>query len=129
MLRLLPAALLLVACAGPSQQASADLQQTQVLHDVFFTLEDSSPEACEALASACSTLRDIPGVLHVTAGVRDESQQRSVNRQDFHVGLHVEFDSPAAYDAYGPHPVHQALVEAHKGNFKSVEVFDYFPTR
>jgi len=129
MLRLLSAAFLLAACAGPSQQDNAALQGTQVLHDVFFTLEDSSPEACEALARACSTLGDIPGVLHVTAGVRDESQQRKVNRQDFHVGLHVEFASPEAYEAYGPHPVHQALVEAHRGNFKAVEVFDYFPTR
>ncbi|MDG1049512.1 MAG: Dabb family protein [Planctomycetota bacterium] len=130
MLRLLPAAFLfLTACAAPSAPTHADLQQTRVLHDVFFILEDSSPEACEALAQACLTLSEIPGVLHLTAGTRDTGQGREVNRQDFHVGLHVEFDSPAAYEAYGPHPTHQALVEAFKGNFKAVEVFDYLPTR
>ncbi len=132
MLRLLPATLLLLtACAGPgpAQHSSADLQQTQVVHDVFFILEDGSPEACEALAQACLALSSIPGVLHLTAGIRDESQQGRANRQDFHVGLHVEFDSPEAYAAYGPHPTHQTLIEAFKDNWKAVEVFDYFPSR
>jgi len=130
MLRLLPATLLLLtACAGPAQHSSADPPQTPAVHDVFFTLEDGSPEACEALAQACSALNGIPGVLHVTAGIRDESQQGGANRQDFHVGLHVEFDSPEAYEGYGPHPTHQGLVETFKGNWKAVEVFDYFPAR
>lgn len=120
--------LLLAACATSGEVAGpSEAAPTRLVHDVFFTLKDSSPEACDSLADACLQLAEIPGVLHLTAGVRDASQQRAVNRQDYHVGLHVEFDSAEAYAAYGPHPVHQGLVEAFKANFESVEVFDYLP--
>ena len=126
--RLLPTLVLLAACASSPDAGPSRAADTRLVHDVFFTLQDSSPEACDALATACLALAEIPGVVHLTAGVRDASQQRNVNRADYHVGLHVEFDSAEAYDAYGPHPVHQALVETHKGNFAAVEVFDYLPT-
>jgi hypothetical protein len=97
----------------------------RVAHDVFFVLEDSSPENCAALVAACERLRVIPGVVRVTAGVRDVSQTREVNRQDFHVGLHVEFEDEAAYEGYLPHPVHQELLDAFREGFRAVEVFDY----
>jgi hypothetical protein len=109
---------LLAACA-------ATRPTCRVAHDVFFVLEDASTENCAALVAACERLRVIPGVVRVTAGVRDQTQARDVNRQDFHVGLHVEFESAAAYDAYLPHPVHQELLDAFREGFQAVEVFDY----
>lgn len=97
----------------------------RIAHDVFFVLEDASPAHCAALVAACERLRVIPGVVRVTAGVRDASQTRDVNRQDFHVGLHVEFEDEAAYEGYLPHPVHQELLDAFGDGFRAVEVFDY----
>lgn len=109
---------LLAACAATPPAC-------RIAHDVFFVLEDSSEQNCAALVAACERLRVIPGVVRVTAGVRDRAQTRDVNRQDFHVGLHVEFESAAAYDAYLPHPVHQELLDAFRDGFRAVEVFDY----
>lgn len=112
--------LLLTACAAPP---SAD--GCRIAHDVFFVLEDPTPERCSALVAACEKLRAIPGVVRVTTGVRDASQTRDVNRKDFHVALHVEFDSAAAYDTYLPHPIHQELLDGFAAGFQAVEVFDY----
>ena len=112
------------ACASPRTSDAPDLASTRLSHDVYFVLADPTPENCDALAAACERLREIPGVVHLTVGARDESQTRDVNRTDYHVGLHVEFTGAEAYEAYGPHPVHQALLEEFGPSFERVEVFD-----
>ena len=112
--------LLLSACAVPPSAS-----ECRIAHDVFFVLEDPTPERCSALVAACEKLRAIPGVVRVTTGVRDTTQTRDVNRQDFHVALHVEFASDEAYEAYLPHPVHQDLLGGFAAGFRAVEVFDY----
>ena len=122
--------LLCIACAAPGGSSSTasgagpDLASTRISHDVYFVLTEPTDENCDALVAACMRLREIPGVVHLTAGRRDAAQTRDVNRTDYHVGLHVEFTGQAAYDGYDPHPVHQALIAEFGPMFGTVEVFD-----
>lgn len=94
-------------------------------HIVFFTLKDSSPQACEKLVAACNKyLNDHPGTVHYSAGTRAEQYQREVNDADFHVALHVIFDSTDAHDAYQVADRHKQFIEENKDNWAKVRVFD-----
>ena len=91
-------------------------------HDVFFRMKD--PAQLDGLAEACERLREIPGVVRLVVSRRDETQARSVNMDWFELALHVEFEDVAAYDGYGPHPLHQDLLARYGAGFERVEVFD-----
>ena len=94
-------------------------------HIVYFTLKDPSPEACEKLVAACNKyLSEHPGTVHYSAGTRAEQYQREVNDADFHVGLHVIFESTAAHDAYQTAERHLQFIEENKANWAKVRVFD-----
>lgn len=112
-----------VALAGASNDWSA-ASAASISHDVFFTFRDPATADVAGLVAACEALRTLPGVVHLTAGRRDPAQTRDVNEQAFHVALHVEFEDQAAYDAYGPHPTHQALVEEFVPQMSAVVVYD-----
>jgi hypothetical protein len=94
-------------------------------HIVYFTLKDSSPEAIEKMVDACRKyLSDHPGTVHFSAGTRAKEYQRPVNDQEFHVGLHVIFESREAHDAYQVAPRHNQFIEENKPNWAKVRVFD-----
>ncbi|MCA9270010.1 MAG: Dabb family protein [Planctomycetales bacterium] len=94
-------------------------------HIVFFTLKDSSPAACQALVDACNKyLSEHPGTVHYSAGQRAVQYARPVNDSDFHVALHVIFDSPESHDAYQVAPRHMTFIEENKANWAKVRVFD-----
>ena len=94
-------------------------------HIVYFTLKDHSPEAIEKMVAACRMyISDHPGTVHFSAGTRATEYARPVNDQDFHVALHVIFDSTAAHDAYQVAPRHQQFIEENKPNWAKVRVFD-----
>lgn len=91
-------------------------------HDVFFSMKD--PAQLDGLAEACERLREIPGVVRLVVSRRDETQSRRANMDWFQIALHVEFEDVAAYDGYGPHPLHQDLLARYGAGFERVEVFD-----
>ncbi len=94
-------------------------------HIVYFTLKDSSPEACQKMVDACRKyLSDHPGTVHFSAGTRARQYQREVNDQDFHVALHVVFESDAAHDTYQTAERHQQFIAENKANWAKVRVFD-----
>lgn len=94
-------------------------------HIVYFALKDHSPAAIEEMVSACRTyLSDHPGTVHFSVGTRAKEYERPVNDQDFHVALHVIFESHAAHDAYQIAPRHLKFVEENKSNWAKVRVFD-----
>lgn len=94
-------------------------------HIVYFTLKDSSPEAIDKMIDACRKyLSDHPGTVHFSAGKRAPQYQRPVNDQEFHVALHVIFDSHEAHDAYQTAPRHLQFIEENKPNWAKVRVFD-----
>jgi len=98
---------------------------TPLMHNVFFTLTDSSPEKVNELVDACKKyLNDHDGVTYFAAGARTPDLSREVNDQTFHVALCVSFDSREAHDAYQVAPRHLTFIEEQKGNWSQVRVFD-----
>jgi stress responsive alpha/beta barrel protein len=98
---------------------------TNHLHNVFFSLHDSSPEKIDELISECYTyLKPRAGVLFFSAGARAQDCAREVNDQDFHVALTVLFSDRAAHDAYQVVDKHTEFVDRNSSNWARVRVFD-----
>jgi hypothetical protein len=96
-----------------------------IVHNVFFSLHDASPAACQRLVDACHKyLSDHQGVVYFSAGRLAESLDRPVNDRQFEVALHVVFRSLADHDLYQQHPRHLQFIEEGKPNWKQVRVFD-----
>lgn len=94
---------------------------------VFFTLNESTPEARHALVDSCHKyLTNHTGVAYFSAGARGEDFQRPVNDQDFDVALHVVFESREAHDTYQESPRHVEFVAANKASWKAIRVFDSY---
>ncbi len=97
----------------------------QLAHIVYFTLADSSPAKIESLVTACHKyLSDHPGVLHFSVGTLNPDLSRPVNDRDYHVSIHVIFDSRDAHDAYQIAARHVQFIEEQKSNWAKVRVFD-----
>ena len=98
--------------------------QAQLSHDVYFSLKDASPAACQKLVADChARLARIDGVVYFAAGTRDVELTRDVNDQGYDVSLHVFFATRPAHDAYQTAPEHVAFIEANKDNWQGVRVF------
>jgi hypothetical protein len=119
---------LFASCASHSDhspQAAQDVElRAGISHDVFFTFSEATEQDIAGLITACERLRELPGVVHLTTGRRDPSQTRDANETTFDVALHVEFVNQTAYDAYGPHPTHQALVTEFVPKLSGIVVYD-----
>lgn len=94
-------------------------------HNVYFTLNDASDAAADALVAACHKyLKDHPGVVFFAAGRAALDLARPVNDRMYHVGLHVVFADRAAHDAYQTAATHLQFIEEQKANWRQVRVFD-----
>ncbi len=94
-------------------------------HNVFFTLNDPTEADKNALVAACKEyLTGHPGTVFFAVGTLQEGLDRPVNVRDFHVALHVIFDSLASHDLYQDAPRHLQFVAENKPNWKQVRVFD-----
>ena len=95
------------------------------LHNVFFTLKDSSPAQVQRLVEDCFTyLEPRPGVLEFSAGARAIDCTRPVNDVEFHVALTVLFTGRDAHDAYQASAEHDEFVARNKPNWARARVFD-----
>jgi hypothetical protein len=96
-----------------------------LVHDVYFTLKDSSAEAKKKLVDACKKyLTKHPGTVYFAAGTRAEDLKREVNDQDFDVALHIVFKDRQSHDKYQDSPRHQQFIKENRDNWKKVRVFD-----
>jgi hypothetical protein len=96
-----------------------------IAHMVYFTLKDASPAAQQKLIDDCQRyLKDAPGIVYFAVGTRVPDLTRSVNVQDFQVGLHVVFDSRKAHDDYQVSEPHLRFIAENKHNWTQVRVFD-----
>jgi hypothetical protein len=94
-------------------------------HDVYFTLNEATPEARQELVAACHEyLSGHEGTLFYAAGTRAAEMQRDVNDQTYDVSLHLYFKDRAAHDAYQEHPRHLKFIEEMQAGWKTVRVFD-----
>lgn len=104
--------------------AADDKPATMLVHDVFFTLQESTPENREKLLAACRKyLVDHPGVVFFACGTPSDLD-RPVNDRAWDVGLHVVFESRADHDRYQTAPAHLQFIEENRSTWKQVRVFD-----
>jgi quinol monooxygenase YgiN len=95
-----------------------------IAHNVYFSLNDPTPENIQALVDACHKyLAGHPGTVFYAAGTLADLD-RPVNDRNFHVGLHLVFENMAAHDQYQDAPRHQQFIEENKSTWKQVRVFD-----
>lgn len=117
-------ALRLAPDAGGSASAAA-ASDPPVIHNVYFSLKDKTPEAAQKLVDACKKyLAPQPGVTFFACGVLAKELNRPVNDLDWDVGLHVAFKDKAAHDKYQDDPQHLKFIEENKENWAKVRVFD-----
>lgn len=94
----------------------------QLVHNVFFTLKDSSD--CQKLIAACHKyLVKHPGVVYFSAGTLADLD-RDLNDRGFDVGLHIVFKDRASHDKYQDAPDHLRFIEENRALWKQVRVFD-----
>jgi hypothetical protein len=104
---------------------SGEPTQQVVAHMVYFTLKDASPAAQQKLVDDCHRdLKSAPGIVYFAAGTRVADLTRPVNVQDFHVGLHVIFESRKAHDDYQTSETHLKFIAENKETWSQVRVFD-----
>jgi Stress responsive A/B Barrel Domain len=104
---------------------SGESTRSVIAHMVYFTLKDASPTAQQKLVDACHRyLKVVPGIAYFAAGTRVPDLTRPINVQDFHVGLHVVFESRKAHDAYQVDERHLRFIAENKENWTQVRVFD-----
>ena len=125
---LLIAIAIVVSISGCSNGLFLNQQKSpQLLHDVYFTLNDDSEAAKSKLVEDCyKYLSNHPGIVFFTAGQIVESHKRDVNVRDWQVSLHIVFKSKDYHDQYQNAPAHHKFIELNKDNWKSVRVFDTF---
>lgn len=101
-----------------------------VAHNVFFSLNESTPAARQKLVDACKAyLSEHPGTVFYAAGPIAADFDREVNDRDWDVGLHLVFKDKAAHDQYQDAPLHLKFIEENKATWKKVRVFDSYVSK
>ena len=76
------------------------MSSPRLAHNVFFKLKDATPAKVDELVAACHKYLNVqPGIVFFAAGPLCAELTREVNDRDWHVGLHLVFDSKASHDA------------------------------
>jgi hypothetical protein len=102
-------------------------KSSALVHSVYFTLKEGTPENIQKLTDACfKYLKDHPGVLYFGAGPLVPELDRPVNVRDFHVALLVVFKSKQDHDTYQTAPLHLKFIEENKPTWDKVRVFDSY---
>jgi len=115
------------AVARPQEKA-----ESQLIHNVFFTLKDHSKEAREAfMASSKKYLTGHEGTVYFVLGTITEDVVEPVSVRDFDVALHLVFKNKEAEANYIKDPRHLEFVNANKETWSKVRVFDTYlvPTK
>ena len=126
---LVPLCAALLLAGGPASAGEAKAKAPAdgpIVHSVYFWLRDTATDQDVAtLIRDCKTmLGSMKCVQRVEAGT-PLGKGRGVVDGSYTVGLVVLFANRAAYNAYLPHPTHQALVKKHKALWKKIVVYDF----
>jgi hypothetical protein len=118
--------LALAVALGASRPGEAAQGKGPLLsHDVYFTLNQSTPEARKKLVEACKKyLSQHSGEVFFATGTLVEDLKREVNDRDFDVALHIVFQDRASHDKYQDAPRHKQFIEENQASWKKVRVFD-----
>jgi hypothetical protein len=116
--------------ASADKEEKKDKDKKMLVHNVFFTLKEHTPEAREKLVEACKKhLTKHEGEVFFSAGPRCEDLKREVNDLDFDVALTIVFESQSAHDKYQDHKRHLEFIKENKDSWKKVRVFDNYATK
>src|SRR5262245_54859911 len=78
---------------------AAPAAEPMIVHNVYFSLKDSSPAAKKKMVEACKKyLTKHAGTVYFAAGTFAEDLTRPVNDRDFDVALLIVFKDKAAHD-------------------------------
>ena len=114
-------------CPAGEGESTSKSPSGYLVHDVYFTLKDKSPEAKAAFVQACQKyLSGHKGTVWFAAGVRGQEFQRPVNDQEFDVALQLIFKDKAAHDAYQEDPRHEKFIEENNDKWTKVRVYDWY---
>ena len=103
------------------------MREVNLFHTVFFELNDSSEPAIVAFIEDCNAyLAGSPGILSFSVGRRVEDHLRDVNVLDFHVSLHILFESKSHHDDYQLSADHNTFVSRNKDRWAAVRVYDSY---
>lgn len=101
------------------------MQAKNIVHQVYFTLEEASDSKIESLLQDMkSYLSQHPGLVYFSCGTLNLELKRPVNDQAFHVSLHTVFTNRAAHDDYQADARHAEFIQRNRHNWKQVRVFD-----
>lgn len=89
----------------------------------FVTLANPN-DAAAMKADSDALLPKIPGVLNYACGPHIDVGRKSI-RQDYTLGILVEFANVDAYRAYQANPDHVALIKKWKPKWSKSEMFDF----
>ena len=110
---------------SPDGLAQGKKKPALVVHNVYFSLKENTPEARKNLVAACRKyLTKHEGEVFFAAGTLAEELNRPVNDRDFDVALHIVFRDMKAHDKYQDHARHLKFIEENKDNWKKVRVLD-----
>jgi Stress responsive A/B Barrel Domain len=115
----------LFAVATRERAEAAKQEGAMLVHNVYFSLKDNSPENRKKLVDACKKyLTKHDGEVFFAAGPRAEELNRPINDQEFDVSLNIVFKNKEAHDKYQEAPRHKQFIEENKDDWKKVRVFD-----
>jgi hypothetical protein len=118
--------LALAGCRGarPASENHAPAAGS-VTHVVLFWLKETGNESDRLeLIAACHALKEIPGVTDLRVG-KVLPSTRPVVDSSYDVALVITFADEQALHAYGPHPVHQKLVQQMGPKLAKFLVYDF----
>jgi Stress responsive A/B Barrel Domain len=103
------------------------MSSPRLAHNVFFKLNDAATSSSTFAGAACHKYLNVqPGIVFFAAGPLCAELVREVNDRDWHVGLHLVFDTKASHDAYQDDPMHVRFITEMKPNWAGVRVFDSY---
>lgn len=103
------------------------MNKNNLVHNVFFTLKDSSDAVTKNLIEDCyAYLKDQPGIVYFSAGCLVPENNRNANITDYHIGLHIVFSDKSYHDSYQDSEKHLLFVDRNKDNWAKVRVFDTY---
>ena len=115
--------IVLSACAAGGGASQSKISSAHVQHLVFVTLANPN-DAAAMKADSDALLPKIPGVLNYACGPHIDVGRKSI-RQDYTLGILVEFANVDAYRAYQANPDHVALIKKWKPKWSKSEMFDF----
>lgn len=114
----------LLVCLPLASALSRDSDSSPVQHCVLLRINKDAPsrETMVFLRKLSTIWEEIPGIVGLQWGT--DNSPEGLQRGFTHACI-MSFESPAALETYGPHPVHVALKERGKGIVDDVFVFDF----